>query len=404
MLSDFIINGWGKSRKTTLRDVDLPLPFPFVPPSITQDGIHCTLYYWDTYFTNVGLIADGHVDWARENTDNLLFALNWFGCVPNYTRKDGADFCSQPPLLFLMVRDVYAQTKDDKWLENAVGALELEYKFWMNNRMTPIGLNQYGTNATDKELLLGYYDYVSTRVSLSQNLSDEEKMRVAKNFIAEAESGEDYTPRYSNHNALEYAQIDLNAHLYGLEEFLVDYFKDKNKDKFLYYSAQKDHRKELIEKYCYNEETGVYCDYNFVTGEKNKIVCSACFLPYFYGFARDGGNLENLYEILKCKGGTVACQDTGDTAYQWGYPYVWAPHQFFAYVALKNGGCLELAEELRVNYMTLLSSSYDKTGTLWERYDENGPAAELEYPTQPMLGWTAGTYRYFSLQDKKSPM
>jgi hypothetical protein len=48
----------------------------------------------------------------------------------------------------------------------------------------------------------------------------------------------------------------------------------------------------------------------------------------------------------------------------------------------------------------LLSSAFDKTGALWERYDENGPAADLEYPTQKMLGWTAGTYRYFSLQNE----
>ena len=50
--------------------------------------------------------------------------------------------------------------------------------------------------------------------------------------------------------------------------------------------------------------------------------------------------------------------------------------------------------------MNLLLTIFEKTGTLWERYDENGQAADLEYPTQTMLGWTAGTYRYFSMQNK----
>lgn len=399
-LNKFIVEGWARARSKDLLETDLPLPFPCIPPSITQEGIHRTLYYWDTYFTNVGLIADGHVDWARENVDNLLFALDWFGCVPNYTRRDGADYCSQPPLLSLMVKDVYNQTKDDEWLAKAVAGLEKEYEFWMTKRMTEIGLNQYGCNATDSERLLYYYDYVSTRVELDQNISNQEKIQIAKNFVAEAESGEDYTPRYSNHNALEYVQIDLNAHLFGLEEFLESYFKDKNQDKYLYYLAQKNRRKELIEKYCYNEETGVYCDYNFVKKQRNKITCAACFLPYFYNFARKDSSLETVYNTLKCKGGIVACQDTGDTAYQWGYPYVWAPHQFFAFVALKNYCLLDKAEELRVNYTNLLSTEFDKTGTLWERYDENGRAADLEYPTQQMLGWTAGTYRYFSIQKK----
>ena len=399
-LDKFIVEGWARARSQNLLETDLPLPFPFIPPSITQEGIHRTLFYWDTYFTNVGLIADGHVDWARENVDNLLFALDWFGCVPNYTRRDGADYCSQPPLLSLMVKDVYNQTKDDEWLAKAVAGLEKEYEFWMTKRITEIGLNQYGCNATDSERLLYYYDYVSTRVELDQNVSNQEKIQIAKNFVAEAESGEDYTPRYSNHNALEYVQIDLNAHLYGLEEFLESYFKDKNQDKYLYYLAQKNRRKELIEKYCYNEETGVYCDYNFVKKQRNKITCAACFLPYFYNFARKDSSLETVYNTLKCKGGIVACQDTGDSEYQWGYPNVWSPHQFFAFVALKNYCLLDKAEELRVNYTNLLSTEFEKTGTLWERYDENGRAADLEYPTQPMLGWTAGTYRYFSIQKK----
>ena len=399
-LKEFIKTGWGKAR-TTPSATDLALPYPFVPPSITLDGMHRTLYYWDTYFTNVGLIADGHSDWAKDNVDDLLFALRHFGCVPNYTRKDGADYCSQPPLLALMVRDIYAQTKDDAWLQQAVCGLEQEYSFWMTKRLTPIGLNQYGTNAKDEKLLLDYYAYVSNRVELDQTLPDEEKIRIAKNFVAEGESGEDYTPRYENHNALEYAQIDLNAHLYGVEGFLADYFQGKDEEKHAYYAKQKIDRLARIEKYCFNEKTGTYCDYNFVTGKKNQIVCAACFLPHYYGFARKDSNVAFIYNILKTKGGVASCQDTGEHGYQWGYPYIWAPHQYFAYVALKNYGAEQQAEELRVNYMHLLSSVYDKTQFLWERYDENGQAEDLEYPTQPMLGWTAGVYTYLAAQPQK---
>lgn len=398
-LDTFIKESWGKAR-TTASETDLDLPYPFVPPSFTEDGMHRTLYYWDTYFTNIGLIADGHTDWARENVDDLRYALRHFGCVPNYTRKDGADFCSQPPLLFLMIRDVYAQTRDEEWLESAVRDLEIEHAFWMRERLTPIGLNQYGCNATDEKTLLGYYEYVSTRVELPQDIPAEEKMRIAKNFVAEAESGEDYTPRYENHNALDYVQIDLNAHLYGMEEFLADYFKGKNDEKYGYYTACKNTRAALIEKYCFNEKTGVYCDYNFVASKKNEMICCACFLPYFYGFARKESNLACVYDVLKTKGGVAACQDTGNYAFQWGYPYIWAPYQCFAYGALKNYGFKAQAEELRESYTRLLSSVFESTGVLWERYDENGAAKDLEYPTQKMLGWTAGVYRYLSEQKK----
>ena len=60
----FIKEGWGKVR-TTAKESDFDLPFPFVPPSISTDGLFRTLYYWDTYFTNAGLIEDGYLVWAR---------------------------------------------------------------------------------------------------------------------------------------------------------------------------------------------------------------------------------------------------------------------------------------------------------------------------------------------------
>jgi alpha,alpha-trehalase len=294
-----------------------------------------------------------------------------------------------------MVRDVAEATGDEVWLAQAVDALEGEYRFWMTNRMTPLGLNQYGCNAMDEKTLLGYYEYVSTRLPLPQDISIAEKMRIAKNFVAEAESGEDYTPRYASHNALDYVQIDLNSHLYGLENFLCEYFTGKDEQKAAYYRAQAERRVELIERYCFNEDTGAYCDYDFVSEKKNEIICCACFLPYYYGFARKGTGVAFVYEALKTKGGVAACQDTGEYIYQWGYPYIWAPYQYFAYKALVRYGYTAQAAELRERYMRLLSDTFDRTGALWERYDENGNAADLEYPTQPMLGWTAGVYNYF---------
>ena len=391
----YIKEGWGKARTTV--DVGLDVPHPLVPPCIVGD--FRTLYYWDTYFTNIGLIADGYADWAKDNVEDLLYALRHFGCVPNYIRDDGADFCSQPPLLSLMVQDIYKQTKDATWLKNAIEALEIEYAFWMRERITPIGLNQHGCNAKDEKVLVGYYEYASNRVELPQDVSVAEKMSVARNFVAEAESGQDYNPRYECHNSLDYAQIDLNSHLYGLERCLYEYFMDKDEEKASYYREKMQVRADLIEKYCYDEERGFYCDYDFVKGKRG-IAATACFLPYFYGFAKHGEGVAKLYEILKTKGGVTACQDVGVTGYQWGYPYIWPPCQYFAYVALKNYGYNDLAADIRDNFVTLLTTVFEETGALWERYDENGPAADLEYPTQKMLGWTAGVYRYFVAQTK----
>ena len=83
--------------------------------------------------------------------------------------------------------------------------------------------------------------------------------------------------------------------------------------------------------------------------KQNEIVCAACFLPYFYGFARKDSNILLVYDILKTKSGIVACQDTGVSIYQWGYPNIWAPHQYFAYIALKNYGVVIFMHLLRKN-------------------------------------------------------
>ena len=331
-----------------------------------------------------------------------MFALNFFGCVPNCVYDDGAKSCSQPPLLSLMVKDVHKAFGDEKWLDGALINLEKEYEFWMTNRTTPIGLNQYGCNAKDKEHLLHYYDYCSRlRIPLPKDANVEYQLNVARNLIAEAESGEDYTPRYSNHNALDYAQIDVNSHLYALEDFLAHAYQSRNLEKSKFYEKQKNKRLSLIEKYCFDPETKLYYDYDFVKGERSKRLCAACFTPFFHGLAKETSALTYLYDCLKCKGGVVACEDVGVYSYQWGYPFVWAPHQFFAHEALYKNGFKTQAKELRENYMRLLSNTFDKTGRLWERYDENGAAADLEYPTQPMLGWTAGVYTHFYFLSEK---
>lgn len=392
-LRSYIKNSWDKALNEK-KDGELVLPYPFIPPCI--EGDFRVLYYWDTYFTNIGLIIDGKKEYAKNNVDDLLFALDHFGCVPNYTRDDGAKFCSQPPFLRLMIEDVYKATNDKEWHQNALLKLEKEYAFWMKERMSPIGLNQYGTNAKLLSDLVEYYGYVSGRIPLPQDIPDEAKAEKAKNFLAEAESGEDFTPRYRDHNALDYVQIDLNAHLYGVEEYLAHCYENVDEEKSKYYSEKKEERLKLLHRYCYDEKTGQYYDYDFKRKERNDIVCCACFLPYFYGFAQDPKGVKSIYERLKTKGGVVACEDTGDRSYQWGYPNIWAPHQYFAYVALQKYGYGQEAEELRLGYIKLLEKEYDKTGRLWERYDENGIAKGLEYETQPMLGWTAGVYAFFT--------
>ena len=388
----YIAESWDKAL-TELKTPTFSLPYPFVPPCI--NGEFRVLYYWDTYFTNVGLLADGRDELALNNVNTLLYVLDKFGCVPNCAKENGADYASQPPLLGLMIQDIFQATKDEVWLSKAVTSLEKEYDFWMRERMTEIGLNQYGGNTKDGALLREYYDYVATRLPLPLAISEQEKIERAKNFLAEGESGEDFTPRYERHNALDYVQIDLNAHLYGVESFLCDYYKDKNQVKSKQYQEGKERRLHLLQKYCYDAEQGIYFDYDFVKKKRSTLICAACFTPWFYGFGQGRDGLKSIFERLSCPSGIYACEDVGDLSYQWGYPNIWAPQQYFAYEALRRNGFEQESKDLAKGYLTLLAKTFEKSGCLWERYHENGAAPSLEYATQEMLGWTAGVYNHF---------
>ena len=69
---EFIKRRWKDGLRET-QDPDYPLPFPFEPPCV--DGLFQYLFYWDTFFTNRGLILDGEVQIAKWNTDNLIYLL-----------------------------------------------------------------------------------------------------------------------------------------------------------------------------------------------------------------------------------------------------------------------------------------------------------------------------------------
>ena len=87
------------------------------------------MYYWDTYFTNAGLIASGNVEQAKNNADNVRFLINKYGFMPNGNRTFYLGN-TQPPFLSLMVYDIYETKKDKEWLKTAYDFLIIEYRFW----------------------------------------------------------------------------------------------------------------------------------------------------------------------------------------------------------------------------------------------------------------------------------
>ena len=75
----YIKDMWEKGLRKGDHDPDYPLPNPFEAPCI--NGLFQCLFYWDTFFTNRGMILDNKVQYAKWNTEDLIFLLNKYGCV-----------------------------------------------------------------------------------------------------------------------------------------------------------------------------------------------------------------------------------------------------------------------------------------------------------------------------------
>ena len=143
-LKRYIFEKWPQTvRETPLGSVGeeerlIALPRPYTVPC--TDTHFQELYYWDTYFTNRGLLLSGHLPIVLDNIENFIHLIDTYGFIPNGSHKSMLNR-SQPPFFGLMVRDVYAQTGDKKWLSRCVKALEKEYDFWESKRKSKNGLN-----------------------------------------------------------------------------------------------------------------------------------------------------------------------------------------------------------------------------------------------------------------------
>lgn len=392
-----IRSSWEKSVKKRDQRPDFVLPYDFIPPCI--DGDLTDLYYWDTYFTNKGLYVDGLEKYALFNIENLKFCLNLFGCVPNMCRTNGADYASQPPLLVYMIDDYYEYSKDEVFLEGGFSHLEKEYLFWETKRKLPNGLNRYGTNQTNPAMLSKFMKEYFVRCNLNpDSLSARELKCLSENKIAEGESGEDHTPRFKN-KAAEIAPVDLNSYLYGFERLMEKFSVILRNGKESIWSGLAEKRLELIEKYCYDENSGVFFDYNATDKQKTFVYCAACYVPFAIGVSAESKGVRAINEKLVLAHGVCSCEkmQTNGAIFQWGYPNMWAPHNYWANVANQKTGLFKEANEIRNKYLNTVSNVFEKTGKLYEKYDaQTGDKAVFnEYGLPEMLGWTAGVFQVF---------
>lgn len=384
----------------------IPLPHPYIVPG----GRFREIYYWDSYFTMLGLKVSGRTDLIKAMVDNFAHLIDTIGYIPNGNRTYYLGR-SQPPFFSLMVKLLNGLEKNvlTKYLPH----LEKEYAFWMRseNLSDKNKAHHRVVRLPDGFLLNRYWDENVTPRPESFK-EDVELARHAlqkpdslyRNIRAAAESGWDFSSRwfgdensFATIHTTEIIPVDLNCLLYHLEVVLAEAFQESgNVVESRKFRTQSVARKDAILKYCWNEEHGFFFDYDFVAQKQKQSITLAAVFPLFFEVARsDQANaVEKILrdKFLKPGGLTTTLLHSGQ---QWDAPNGWAPLQWVAYRGLLNYGLKDLANHLKTNWVNVNLKVYANSGKMTEKYDvwsKDGEASGGEYPNQDGFGWTNGVF------------
>ena len=388
----------------------IPLPHPYIVPG----GRFREVYYWDSYFTMLGLIQSGRTDLVRDMLDNFSYLIATVGHIPNGNRTYYLSR-SQPPYFAAMVGR-YAAATDTTQALRYLDALETEYSFWMNggDRVAPGEAYRRVVRLRDGSVLNRYWDdrpeprpeSFREDYERGQTLSFEQREPFYRNVRATAESGWDFSSRWMRDptdvrtlETTELAPVDLNCLLYTAERTIaaLHAFRRQPGDAAV---AQRfvraaENRQRVLLAAAYDSATGFFYDVRWRTGERvTDRPTLAAAAPLYFGLASPeqgrmvAARLER--EFLKPGGFVTTLVHSGQ---QWDAPNGWPPLEWLAIEGVRRYGGAALARAARDRWLALNRRTYRATGRMMEKYDVtdlNRRAGGGEYPTQDGFGWTNG--------------
>lgn len=387
----------------------LPLPHSYIVPG----GRFREIYYWDSYFTMLGLRESGGWDLIENMVNNFSYLIETVGFIPNGNRTyyQGR---SQPPFFSLMVR-LLAEEKGKGTLTRYRPHLLREYQFWMDG-VKFLDENQRSyrrvIRLSDGSILNRYWDDMSTPrpesyredVQLASEIvgDGQSKNEVYRHIRAAAESGWDFSSRWfkdgENMNSIhttEIIPIDLNALLYHLERVLAEAHDETAEyATAAHYRQLAEERKAALMRCCWSEEEGFFRDYDFMREIQTEPLSLAAAYLLFFNMAddRQAAAVARVIEddFLQAGGVTTTLRLTGQ---QWDAPNGWAPLQWITIKGLRNYGYHELADTIESRWVELNRDVYQRTGKMVEKYNVYDTTLEAgggEYPVQDGFGWTNG--------------
>jgi alpha,alpha-trehalase len=388
----------------------LPLPHNYVVPG----GRFSEMYYWDSYFTMLGLAQSGRHDLLRSMADNFSFLIDHYGHIPNGNRTYYLSR-SQPPVFALMV-DLF-ETHGVKRAIRYLPQLKREHAYWMEGAegLAPGDAARHVVRLPDGSVLNRYWDerdtprdegYVEDVGTASS--SARPAGEIYRDLRAGAESGWDFSSRWladphdlSTIRTTAIVPIDLNSFLYKLETQIEKLARAQGDtptaETFAAHAAA---RRSAIDRYLWREEERAFVDYDWQHGEPRSGLSAALAVPLYVGLAtheQAHGVARAIEARLLSPGGVRTTEQASPQ--QWDRPNGWAPLQWMAVRGLIRYGEHPLGYDIAHRWLATVSAVYERECKLVEKYalhhdvDATRGGGGGEYPLQDGFGWTNGVVR-----------
>ncbi|MBT2342389.1 MULTISPECIES: alpha,alpha-trehalase TreA [Pseudomonas] len=384
----------------------LPLPQPYVVPG----GRFREMYYWDSYFTMLGLEQSGDKAQVRQMTDNFAYMIDTYGHIPNGNRTYYLSR-SQPPFFAYMV-ELQARIEGDQAYGRYLPQLQKEYAYWMEGAQTlkPGAAARHVVKLADGSVLNRYWDASATPrqeswlqdVKTAAQASGRTRQEVWRDLRAGAESGWDFSSRWlgdgkslATIRTTSIVPVDLNSLMYHLERTIAKGCQTvHNAPCVQAYSQRAEQRQRAIEQHLWKVDGGYYVDYDWQLKQHRPGLSAAALFPLYTGLASNEHaqlTADAVRGGLLRPGGLATTQVSNGQ--QWDEPNGWAPLQWVAVEGLDRYQQGDLAAQIGQRFLQQVQDLYRKENKLVEKYDVSGQGqggGGGEYELQDGFGWTNG--------------
>lgn len=403
-------------------------------PFIVPGGRFNEMYGWDSYFSVLGLLESieetnkcrlHDLFLAKSMADNFVYEIRHYGKILNANRSYYL-LRTQPPFLTDMTWKIYAELKKFfeeegetvcgsevesflisesplNWLKKMSKASIKEYfEVW---RSYPRHLDEYGlaryygagiglppeTEASHFNAVLlrfakisGYSEITTDprRLAEDYNSGIFQCPQLDEYFLhdrAVRESGHDTTYRLDGRCA-NLLTVDLNAALYKYEIDISRFLEELNEPGVEEWRDRAKKRKESMDRWLWNDESGQYYDYDYVKGESVIYDSATAFWPLWAGASNPEqaeSLISKLLPKLEMPGGLVSGTEESRGSIsldrpsrQWDFPFGWAPHQIILWKGLTNYGHLNDTRRMSYKWLyTILKAYVNYHGVVPEKFN-----------------------------------